>query len=65
MHHALAKGHFDTARVLVDRGADLNLLNEVSRTVFTSLHCCSMLQGGVFGSALHYAVYQNNPEFVK
>jgi len=49
VHHALAKGHFDTARVLVDRGADLNLLNE----------------GGVFGSALHYAVYQNNPEFVK
>merc|ERR1712226_675688 len=49
LHHALAKGKWDCARILIDKGADLNVLNE----------------GGVFGSSLHYAVYQGNEEFVK
>merc|ERR1712180_500995 len=49
LHHSLAKAKWDCARILIDKGADLNLLNE----------------GGVFGTALHYAVYQGNEEFVK
>jgi len=49
LHHALAKGHFDCAKILIERGADLNLLNE----------------GGCFGTSLHYAVYKDSVEFVK
>merc|ERR1712228_702650 len=49
LHHALAKGHFECAQLLVDRGADLNLLNE----------------GGCFGTSLHYAVFKDNLDFVK
>ena len=49
LHHALAKGHMECARLLVERGADVNVLNE----------------GGCYGSSLHYAVYRNDPEFVK
>ena len=39
----------ECARLLVERGADVNVLNE----------------GGCYGSSLHYAVYRNDPEFVK
>jgi len=49
LHHALAKGHFDCARILIEKGADLNLLNE----------------GGCFGTSLQYAVYKDSVEFVK
>jgi len=49
LHHALAKSKWDCARILIEKGADLDVLNE----------------GGVFGSSLHYAVYQGNEEFVK
>lgn len=49
LHHALAKGNFECARILIAKGADLNLLNE----------------GGMFGSSLHYAVFRDSEEFVK
>merc|ERR1712209_118618 len=49
LHHALAKTKWDCARILIEKGADLDVLNE----------------GGCFGSSLHYAVYQGNEEFVK
>merc|ERR1711971_855922 len=49
LHHALAKAKWDCARILIEKGADLDVLNE----------------GGCFGSSLHYAVYQGNEEFVK
>jgi len=49
LHHALAKRKWDCAKILIDKGADVNLLNE----------------GGVFGSSLHYAIYQGEEEFVK
>ena len=49
LHHALAKGYFDCAKILIDKGADLNLLNE----------------GGCFGTSLHYAVFKDSIEFVK
>ena len=49
LHHALANGHMETARLLVEKGADVNVLNE----------------GGCYGSSLHYAVFKNDVEFVK
>merc|ERR1711874_922678 len=49
LHHAIAKAHWDCARILIDKGAALNELNE----------------GGCFGTSLHYAVYQGNEEFTK
>lgn len=49
LHHALAKGHMEVARLLVEKGADVNVLNE----------------GGCYGSSLHYAVYKNDVEFTK
>ena len=49
LHHALAKGHMDCARLLVEKGADVNVLNE----------------GGCYGSSLHYAVFRNDPAFVE
>ena len=49
LHHALAKGHMDVARLLVEKGADVNVLNE----------------GGCYGSSLHYSVYKNDLEFTK
>ena len=39
----------DVARLLVEKGADVNVLNE----------------GGCYGSSLHYAVFRDDPEFVK
>ena len=42
LHHALAQKHWECAKILVDRGADLNLNNE----------------SGCFGTSLHYAVMQ-------
>ena len=39
----------ECARLLVERGADVNVLNE----------------GGCYGSSLHYAVFRNDVEFVK
>merc|ERR1712098_1035659 len=39
----------ETARLLVEKGADVNVLNE----------------GGCYGSSLHYAVFKNDVEFVK
>ena len=49
LHHALAKGHMEVARLLVEKGADVNVLNE----------------GGCYGSSLHYSVYKNDLEFTK
>ena len=49
LHHALAKGHMEVARLLVEKGADVNVLNE----------------GGCYGSSLHYSVYKNDVEFTK
>merc|ERR1712106_687461 len=49
LHHALAKRHWESAKLLIERGADVNLLNE----------------GGCYGSSLHYAVLQDSEEFVK
>ena len=37
------------ARLLVEKGADVNVLNE----------------GGCYGSSLHYAVFRDDAEFVK
>lgn len=39
----------EVARLLVEKGADVNVLNE----------------GGCYGSSLHYAVYKNDVEFTK
>ena len=39
----------ECARLLVERGADVNVLNE----------------GGCYGSSLHYAVFRNDVDFVK
>ena len=39
----------DVARLLVEKGADVNVLNE----------------GGCYGSSLHYSVYKNDLEFTK
>ena len=47
LHHALAKGHMEVAKLLVERGADVNVLNE----------------GGCYGSSLHYAVFKDDVEF--
>ena len=49
LHHALAKGHMEVARLLVEKGADVNVLNE----------------GGCYGSSLHYRVYKDDVEFTK
>ena len=49
LHHALAKGHMEVARLLVEKGADVNVLNE----------------GGCYGSSLHYSVYKDDLEFTK
>ena len=49
LHHALAKGHMEVARLLVEKGADVNVLNE----------------GGCYGSSLHYSVYKDDVEFTK
>jgi cytohesin len=48
LHHAMAQKHWDCAKILIDKGADLNLCNE----------------SGCFGTSLHYAVMQDSIEFV-
>merc|ERR1711887_528848 len=73
LHAAAESGRPEMIPMLLDAGADIN--RATYDATFTSLHhalakakwdCARILiEGGCFGSSLHYAVYQGNEEFVK